>query len=240
MSETPAVSIVTPTLREAPNLGHLAERIKRALTSVSWELLVVDDDSDDGTDRVARELGEHLPVRLQTKRHGTPDPAAAVLDGITRSNHDRIVVIAADLGHQPEDIPKLLAGLDRGFDIAIGTRYAKGAGISPKTTIAARLGDWVKTELALPLTPGCSDPLSGFFAVNRRKLPDPADLKPHGGAIALELIVRGQLKCTDIPITTGDRHRGDPKRRWPPSLTYLRQLARLYTLTARRPIARLA
>ena len=228
---------MTPTLREAPNLGRLAERINRTLADASWELLIVDDDSNDGTDRVARELDDRRPVRLPTRRHGPPDPAIPVLDAITRSNHDRIVVIAADLGHQPEDIPKLLSGLDRGFDIAIGALYTDGTGISPKTPITARLGDWLKTELAVPLTPGCTDLLSVFFAVDRQKLPEPTELTPHDGAIALELIVRGRLNSTDIPITTGHRHRGDTKRRWPPSLTYLRQLARLYAHTSRKPIA---
>ena len=238
MAETPPVSIVTPTLREAPNLGRLAERIDRTLPRGSWELLVVDDDSDDGTDRVARGLADRLPVRLQTRRHGAPDPAAAVLDGIIRSNHHRIVVMAADLGHEPEDIPKLLDGLDRGFDMAVGSRYALGGAVSPITPLPVRIGDWLKTEMAMPLTPDCDDPLSGFFALDRRKLAEPSEMDPRGGAIALELIVRGQLKCTNIPITTGERHRGDPKRRWPPALGYATQLARLYCLVGTRPIAR--
>ena len=240
MSENHAVTVVTPTLREAPNLGRLAERIQKTLCGGRWELLVVDDDSDDGTDRVARELGERLPVRLHTRRHGAADPAMAVLDGIARANHDRIVVMAADLGHQPEDMPKLLAALDRGFDMVVGSRYLPSGGTSPSTETTARIGYWLKTEMALPLAAGCTDPLSGFFAVNRRKLPELTDLTPDGGSIALELIARGRLKTVDVAIRTDSRHRGERKRRWPRFRGYLPQLARLYYDAARRPAPRQA
>ena len=228
MSENSPVTVVTPTLREAPNLGRLAERIQRTLCGGRWELLVVDDDSDDGTDRVARELGERLPVRLHTRRHGAPDPALAVLDGITRSNHDRVVVMAADLSHQPEDIPRLMSKLDEGFDIAVATRYGDDGAFSPTTPFTRSIADWLKTELALPLTPGCSDPLSGFFAVDRRKLPEPTGVRVQGGAVVLELIVRGKLKTGEVPITASARYRGDGKRAWPPFTSYARQLGRLY------------
>ena len=81
-----SVSIVVPTLREAANLRPLAERIAGALAGndIAWELLLIDDDSDDGSADVAVELAQRLPVRMQVRRGVPPDLSCAVIEGIAR------------------------------------------------------------------------------------------------------------------------------------------------------------
>ena len=225
-----AVSIVVPTLREAANLEPLAERVAGALAGrgQAWELLFVDDDSRDGSEAVAAGLAGRLPVQMAVRRGGRPDLSRAVLDGIARSRHDRVVVMDADLSHPPERIPDLLAALDGGHcDMAVGSRYVAGASTAGDWGLARTLNSRVATLLAAPLV-SCADPMAGFFAVDRRALPDPATLRPVGFKIGLELMVRGRLRVREVPIAFDDRRRGHSKLRWRQQLDYLRHLGRLY------------
>ena len=225
-----AVSIVVPTLREAANLEPLAERIAWVLadSGVEWELLFVDDDSGDGSVAVAAVLAERLPVRLEVRRGVPPDLSRAVLEGIARSRFDRIVVMDADLSHPAERILDLLAALDGDCDMVVGSRYVTGASTAGDWGLARSLNSRVATLLASPLVT-CADPMAGFFAVDRRALPDPTVLRPIGFKIGLELMVRGRLRVRELPIAFADRLRGRSKLRWRQQLDYLRHLARLYS-----------
>ena len=166
---------MVPTLREAPNLEPLAERVAGAMAGrgVAWELLFVDDDSDDGTLDVAARLAGRLPVRIEVRRGARPDLSRAVPQGIAHGRYDRVVVMDADLSHPPERIPDLVAGLDAGCDMVVGSRYAEGASTAGDWGLARVLNSRLATLLAAPLT-ACSDPMAGFFAVDRRALADPA------------------------------------------------------------------
>ena len=238
-SGSAAVSIVVPTLREAANLRPLAERVAGALAGrvAAWELLFV----GDGSAAVAAGLAERLPVRMVVRRGARPDLSLAVVEGIERSRFDRIVVMDADLSHPPERIPDLLAALDAGCDMAVGSRYVRGASTAGDWGLARVVNSRVATLLAAPLA-RCADPMAGFFAVDRRALPRPGALRPVGFKIGLELMVRGRLRVREVPIAFADRRRGASKLRWRQQLDYLRHLGRLYAHIAarawRRPAAR--
>ena len=229
-SPSPPVSVVVPTLREAAGLRALAERVQEALRAVrglQWELLLVDDDSRDGSEDVAAELGRRLPVRLHVRREPPRDLSLSVLLGIRLARFDQVVVMDADLSHPPERIPDLLAALDAGADLALGSRYAPGATVDRGWSRRRLLGSRLATALARPLVT-CADPLSGFFAADRRTLPVPEDARPIGYKIALELMVRGRLRVAEVPIVFNDRRTGESKMGWRTLAAYLRQLARLY------------
>ena len=230
---------MAPTLREAANLTSLAERIAGALAGrgMAWELLLVDDDSRDGSEAVAAGLAARLPVRMHVRRGAPPDLSRAVLDGIARCRYDRIVVIDADLSHPPERIPDLLAGLDGDCDMVVGSRYVPGASTDQEWGRARALNSRIATLLAAPLVT-CSDPMAGFFAVDRRALPDLAALRPVGYKIGLELMVRGRLRVGEAPIAFDDRRRGRSKLGWRQRLDYLRHLGRLYAHVAGRALRR--
>ena len=233
----PAVSIVVPTYREAANLAPLAERVERALggTGLEWELLLADDDSGDGSEAIVAELARRLPVRVEVRRDPPRDLSRSVLFGIARARFDRVVVMDADLAHPPERIPALLAALGSGCDIAIGSRYAPGGAVdhrwSPWRFLASRAATW----LARPLVE-CADPMSGFFALDRRVLPDARALRPIGYKVALELMVRGRLRVAEVPIGFRDRHRGASKMGARQQLQYLRHLVRLYAFRHGAPV----
>ena len=150
--EHPAVTIVVPTLREAPNLEPLAERVAGALAGrgIAWELLLVDDDSDDDTLDVAGRLARRLPLRIEVRRGMRPDLSRAVLQDIAHGRYDRVVVMDADLSHPPERIPDLLAGLDAGCDMVVGTRYAAGASTAGDWGWARVVNSRLATLLAAP------------------------------------------------------------------------------------------
>lgn len=224
-----SVSIVVPTYREAANIPALVEHVHAALSvsGVEWELILADDDSNDGSDCIVADLAERHPVRLVTRRARYRDLSGSVLFGIRSARFDRIVVMDADLSHPPECIVNLLRALDTGCDMALGSRYAPGGVVDgswgPWRFLVSRLA----TFLARPLV-GCSDPMSGFFAIDRRAIPDPEALRPVGYKIALELMVRGELRVEEVPIGFRDRARGSSKMGLRQQLDFLRHLYRLY------------
>ncbi len=224
-----AVSIVVPTLREAANIPTLVERIRDALspTGVRWELLLVDDDSHDGSEEIVAEVGRRLPVRMEVRRNAPRDLSLAVLHGMRLARYDRVVVMDADLSHPPERIGALLATLEGDCDMVIGSRYAPGGRVDRTWGWRRRLNSRVATALALPLV-RCSDPMSGFFATDRRALPNLQRLQPIGYKIGLELVVRGRLRVAEVPIDFVDRDLGSSKMDWRQQVNYLRHLYRLY------------
>ena len=237
MRASRSISIVVPTYREAANIPALAERVHAALsgTGIEWELLLADDASDDASEAVVAELARRLPIRMETRREPPRDLSRSVLFGVRHARFDRIVVMDADLSHPPERIVDLLRALDDGCDMALGSRYAPGGDVdrawSPWRFLSSRLA----TVLARPLA-DCADPMSGFFAIDRRALPDPRTLRPVGYKIALELMVRGRLRVREVPIGFRDRHRGESKMGWRQQLAYLRHLYRLYAYRHGGPV----
>ena len=224
-----AVSIVVPTLREAANLPALVGRVHAALseTSLEWELLLVDDDSRDGSEAIVAALARRLPVRLQTRRGVRRDLSLSVLLGLRLARFDTVVVMDADLSHPPERVVDLLAALDADCDLVVGSRYAPGGGVDRAWGWRRALTSRVGTMLARPLA-NCHDPLSGFFAADRRRLPAPDTLRPAGYKIALELMARGRLRAREVPIRFDDRSRGRSKLSWRTQVDFVRQLSRLY------------
>jgi len=227
------VSIVVPTFREAANIPTLAERIRTALSGsgIEWELLLIDDDSGDGSEAVVAELARRLPVRMEVRRAVPRDLSLAVLQGLRLSRCERVVVMDADLSHPPERIPDLLAALDGDCDMAIGSRYVSGGSFGRAWGLWRFLNSRLATVLTLPLV-NCSDPMSGFFAIRRRLLPgpgpEPSTLRPVGYKIALELMVRLQPRLKEVPYEFQDRDRGASKMGWRQRFDYLRHLHRLY------------
>jgi dolichol-phosphate mannosyltransferase len=225
-----AASIVVPTFREAPNLEPLIRRAFEALrpTGRPAELIVVDDDSRDGTDAVIETLQASYPVRLIVRR-GERGLSSAVLAGFREARYDRFLVMDADLQHPPEMIPDLLERLDRGdCDFVIGTRYGGEGAINERWPLRRRLASRIATAMARPLAP-LSDPMSGFFALNRQTWERAEQLDPIGYKIALELYVKGRCRhAGEVPIRFETRAAGQSKLSAGEQMRYLRHLFRLY------------
>ena len=226
----PAVSIIVPTYREAPNISPLVERAFAAVAQSGREaeMILVDDNSQDGTEAIVEELRSKHPVRLIVRR-SQRGLSSAVLAGFREAKYDRFVVLDADLQHPPEMIPALLDRLDEDdCDFVIGTRYSGEGAIAGDWPILRRLASRLATLLARPLMP-VSDPLAGFFALRREAWERATSCEPIGYKIGLELYVKGRcIHPGEVPIRFAARAAGESKLSIAVQLRYLRHLGRLY------------
>jgi dolichol-phosphate mannosyltransferase len=222
------VTVVVPTYHEVLNIPHLAARLKRVRedSGLDLELLLMDDDSQDGTDKAVSDLA--LPwVRLVTRK-ANRGLSYAVLDGLKLSEREFLVVMDADLSHPPEKIPEMLRALDSGMEVAVGSRFVDGGSTADDWGLFRWLNSRVATLLALPLTP-LSDPMSGFFAMRRSTFLAGRDFNPVGYKILLEMIIKCRCKrVIDIPIHFDNRRYGESKLSFKEQLRYVQHLRRLY------------
>jgi dolichol-phosphate mannosyltransferase len=217
------VTVVVPTYSEAQNLPELVRRIGSCLPDV--EIVVVDDESPDGTAEVARGLGKSVPLRV-IERRGERGLSTAVLRGLREARTEICVVMDADLSHPPEAIPALVQAILEGADLAVGSRYVSGGGIQG-WPLRRRLTSAAGTLLAWPLTP-VRDPMSGYFCL-RRGLIDGLELRPKGFKILLEILARsGTRRIVEIPIRFEDRSKGASKFGAKQRREFLDQLQELY------------
>ena len=228
------ISIIVPTYQEVENLQPLSEMIQQALSSyvesegLSYEILIMDDNSLDGSIEKVAELAPNHPIRLinRTENRGL---SPAVIDGFSEAKGDYVVVMDADLSHPASAIPKMIAQLKSGeSDFVLGSRYVEGGSIDDSWTLWRYVNSVVATLPALPLTK-VKDPMSGFFSVRRADIPAAKDLSPIGYKIALEVMVKGNFeKVSEVPIHFVDRIHGESKLTLAEQLKYLRHLRRLY------------
>jgi dolichol-phosphate mannosyltransferase len=209
------LSIVVPTFNECENIPVLVERLRKALPGVSWEMIIVDDDSPDGTADVARALGASDPRIRCLRRVGRRGLSGACLEGMLASNARYAAVIDADLQHDERLLLPMLKKLRADeADIVIGTRYAEGGGADTFSTkrkwvslLATRLANKV---LGLEL----SDPLSGFFMLRRNAVETFArKLSTQGFKILLDIVSTAgkSLRVAELPYQFRSRHSGASK-----------------------------
>ena len=225
----PLASIIVPTYCEAENLVELVPRITSVLEQarISHEIIVVDDDSGDGTVEVCESLSNASNLRLEvrTEERGL---ATAVLHGMNTAQGEVLVVMDADLSHPPGVLPSLVQAIDDGADMAIGSRYVEGGTTEEDWGLFRWLNSKVATWMARPLTQAL-DPMAGFIAIHRAKYNQAKDLDPVGYKIGLELLVKcGCRLVKEVPIHFSDRTRGESKLCLREQLNYLKHLKRLY------------
>ncbi|HEU4345974.1 MAG TPA: polyprenol monophosphomannose synthase [Candidatus Binatia bacterium] len=225
------MTVVVPTYHEVENLRPLVMRISGAMSEAKrpYEIIIVDDDSRDGTDQAVRELNDlGYPIRL-IARVGKRDLSAAVIRGFSEAKGETLICMDADLSHPPEAIPRILKCLEEpGVDLVLGSRYIPGGSTDEQWGLIRSINSRIATALARPFT-SVKDPMSGFFAVPRTVYEKSAPLNPIGFKIALELIVK--CRCSvirEIPIRFLPRQFGESKLSITERLNYLRHLNRLW------------
>jgi dolichol-phosphate mannosyltransferase len=233
LAAKPKLGVVIPTLNEAGNMPTLLNRLRAALdpTGIDFELIVVDDDSTDGTADAVRTIAkEDARVRVLVRK-GQRGLAGAVIHGWANTDASLLGVIDADLQHPPEVLPELLAAVSGGKDIAIASRYATGNKDSVGEWSKARL--WISRASTLATAPlqrknvRIKDPMSGFFVV-RRSCIDGIDLQPQGFKILLEILVKGRIQsAVEVPFQFATRQSGKSKADFKVALHYFSLLGKL-------------
>jgi dolichol-phosphate mannosyltransferase len=226
------LALAIPTLCEAGNLSALLDRVRFALDplNVDYEILIVDDDSCDGTAEIVSTLAQQDPrIRLLVRR-GQRGLSGAILHGWENSDAAIVGVMDADFQHPPELLPELTAAIASGCDLAIGSRYTPGGGLGDWNVFrkllsaAAVWATWPIQRLGLR----ARDPMSGFFFVRRDCLTGIA-FQQAGFKLLLEILVRARIaSIREIPFAFGQRYRGASKANMKVALDYGRLLARLY------------
>jgi dolichol-phosphate mannosyltransferase len=224
-------SIVIPTYNEAGGI----ERLLRGLDEIfkanglDGEIIVVDDNSPDGTGAIVDRLASELPVRC-LHRPGKLGLSSGVIDGWKFARKESVALGAmdADFSHDINILPKMVEALASGqYGLAIGSRYVKGGGITnwpAKRIITSKVACW----LARPLT-NVKDITSGYFLVKREAL-DGVDLDPIGFKIGLEVVAKAHYgRAIEIPYVFTDRIVGESKLNQKEIFNYLKQLRKLYT-----------
>jgi dolichol-phosphate mannosyltransferase len=219
------ISMVIPTYNERDNMVPLVERLSRALAGHQYEILIVDDNSKDGTVDVAVKLAEQYPVKVMVRKH-EKGLATAVLHGFKYAQGDIIGVMDADLQHPPEVNTQLLAAIEKGADMAIGSRYVPGGGV-PNWGLVRRIiskGALSIAHVFLPSTRKVKDPMSGFYMFRREALGN-TEFKPTGYKILLEMLVIGKFKnVVEVPFIFEDRSSGRSKMKARQQIDYLKHI----------------
>lgn len=224
-------SIVVPTYNEAGGIERLIEALDSVFktNSLDGEIIVVDDNSPDGTGAIVDRLSSQYPVRC-LHRAGKLGLSSGVLDGwkFARPDSEALGAMDADFSHDPKVIAQMVRALENGYDLAIGSRYVPGGGIRDWPW-QRKLTSRVAIALAQPLT-RIRDITSGFFLVRRSAL-EGAALDPIGFKIGLEVIAKAHYrKAIEVPYVFTDRVAGSSKLNEGEILNYLRQLGRIYRL----------
>lgn len=243
---TPSTTIVVPTYVEAENIDGFLRAVRGAVPDA--RIIVVDDSSPDGTADIARQCGEELTnvhVFVRPVKDGLGNAyrfgfAKAIAEGA-----ERIVQLDADFSHNPNDIPRLLARLDDGAGVAIGSRYVPG-GSTPHwpfhrrwlSKAGNRYATWI---LSLQLR----DATAGFRAYETTVLQKIHFEETTANGYAFQLEVAFRLakwggRIDEVPIAFADRVRGQSKmslRIMVESMllvTYLGVTSRFRAVSARR------
>ena len=218
--------VILPTYNEAENLEPVVAAARATLAAAAPEgfrILVVDDDSPDGTGAIADRLAAAHPGEIEVlHRVARTGLAPAYLAGFGRAldaGAGFVCEMDADLSHDPADLPRLLDAARDGAGLALGSRYVDGGGIAdwgPVRRAVSRGGSWYARRV---LGVGIRD-LTGGFKCYRAEVLDAIDLatvRSHGYAFQVELTYRtlcAGFRVVEVPILFRDRRRGESKMSW--------------------------
>jgi dolichol-phosphate mannosyltransferase len=190
----PVVSIILATFNERANLPQLLDRLW-SVPLPPFEVLVVDDGSTDGTREYLSELTRSEP-RLRLLWHeGKQTTLRAQCQGIAESRGGFVVVMDADLQHPPEVLPEMVARLEDGAALVVGSRYAEGGSTGARDGVRGMIsrGAELTAKLFLSEARPMSDPVSGLFAFRREVFrPLPTEWRGYKLLLFLLVMARGQ------------------------------------------------
>ena len=211
----PELSIIIPTLNERQNVEPLLHSLEAALTAIDYEVVFVDDDSDDGTTELARALAQkdrRIRVIQRIQRRGL---SSAIIEGMMATTAPAIAVLDGDMQHDETLLPSMLQKLNEGdLDLVVGTRNAAGGSMGQFSTDRVRLSDAGKALSKLICRTALSDPMSGYFVVSRSFVNEVVrSLTMRGYKLLLDFVASSPrpVKFAEAGYTFRERKRGQSK-----------------------------
>ena len=212
--------IVTPTYQEAENIATFLQRARAAVPDA--DILVVDDNSPDGTGELAEKVGAELGQIEVLHRPAKTGLGEAYRDGFAlglERGYERLVQIDADLSHDPAVIPQLLRAVDEGADVAIGSRYVAGGQIPHWPLFRRTLSRWGNRYAAFVLGQKLRDATSGYraYRADVLRLINFGSTRAKGYGFQIETgyrVFTAHRTVREVPIVFTDRVRGHSKMTW--------------------------
>ena len=210
------LTVIVPTYNERRNVAAMVRLLRAALVGLAWEVVFVDDNSPDGTARLAKRIAARDPRVRCIRRVGRRGLAGAVIEGALASAAPYVAVIDGDLQHDETLLPAMLARLKAGdVDLVVASRYVgegdAGAGFGRTrlagSQLATLIGRWV-------LKSDVTDPVSGFFMARRQVMERVApDLSTDGFKVLFDIIATHPkpLRTAELPYSFRGREEGASK-----------------------------
>ncbi|MES2217576.1 MAG: polyprenol monophosphomannose synthase [Pseudomonadota bacterium] len=224
-------SIIVPTYQEAKNIPDLVAQIASVdFGQRQFEVILSDDNSQDGTTEIVKSLRKNYPWLKLLTRSKPKNLSQSILDGFDMAIYPIVITLDADLSHPPEKIPAMLDILtDPAVDAVIGSRYVKDGSTDPSWPFIRVLSSKFAAYIAqVFLFTKIKDPLSGYLAIRKKTLQQGAPLNPIGWKIGLEIIIKCKCKnVREIPILFSQRRHGTSKLTFKISFDYLRHVVHL-------------
>ena len=209
------LAVVVPCFNERNNVAALVGKLDAALRGIAWEIIVVDDDSPDGTAAVARDIATADSRVRCIQRIGRRGLSTAVIEGMLATGAPYLAVIDGDLQHDEQLLPEMLKALKaEKLDIAVGSRYVSGGGIGSWDRGRAAMSGFATRVASLVMRQTLSDPMSGFFMITRPAFERTVRrLSGHGFKILLDLFASTPqpFRFREMPYTFRDRQHGESK-----------------------------
>ena len=222
------ISVVVPTYNEAENVGNLVNQIDYALKGIDYEVIFVDDSTDDTVDAIKAVMAENPHVRME-HRETEKGLATAVLKGFSLAEGDYIAVMDADLQHPPAILRSMYAVMETGVDFCVPSRFIPGGsdgGLGPYRKLVSGVARYIG-KIMLPSLRKITDPTSGLFMF-RKEVIKGADLRPIGWKIMVEVLAMGTYRSVvEIPYKFQARPAGESKLSSKVTVEYLKQVADL-------------
>jgi dolichol-phosphate mannosyltransferase len=215
LATPPELAVIVPTLNERDNIEPLLARLREVLAGIAWEVVFVDDDSQDGTAELLLRLQSTMPRVRVIRRIGRRGLSSACIEGMLSTAAPFLAVIDADLQHDEHILPRMLEALrERDLDIVVGSRFSSGGSVgtfSGRRVLLSRLGTLLSRIVSHA---DLSDPMSGYFVLRRAFFEKTKRrLSGQGFKILLDLFASAPrpVRFAEVPFTFRPRHRGESK-----------------------------
>lgn len=226
------LSIVIPVYNEKKNINELVTRIENSLKNNEYEIIFVDDSTDDTTNAIMDLTKQDNKVKLM-HREGKNGLSSAVIEGFRLAKGDVISVMDGDLQHPPEILPDMLNKINEGADIVIPSRFVKGGsdgGLNLFRKFVSATARYMGKALFKKLRK-VSDPTSGIFML-KKSIITGKKLKGIGWKILIEILVMGEYdNLVEIPYEFNTRNSGESKMNIAVQAQYLKHLYSLFLRT---------